>query len=250
MEAQVILLPKPGKDQLACSSYTPIALLNQDLKILTKILATRLSKVIYTLVAIDQIGFIPQSTDTNLRRLFIHLQTDHANPGARVVSLDMAKAFDSMDWNYMSAVLRHMGFGDVFRTWISLLYSKPMAAIKLGTSVSPQFAVCRGTHQGCPLSPSLFTLAIETLAIALRKSPYVKALEVGSIHECTTLYADDMLLFLQNPGPSLEAAFEILGEFSRFSGLCMNWEKLSALAIDTGAQALVTRMVPIAWVSV
>lgn len=162
MEAQVILLPKPGKDQLACSSYTPIALLNQDLKILTKILATRLSKVIYTLVAIDQIGFIPQSTDTNLRRLFIHLQTDHANPGARVVSLDMAKAFDSMDWNYMSAVLRHMGFGDVFRTWISLLYSKPMAAIKLGTSVSPQFAVCRGTHQGCPLSPSLFALAIDT----------------------------------------------------------------------------------------
>lgn len=78
----------------------------------------------------------------------------------------------------------------------------------------------------------------------------MKALEVGSIHECTTLYADDMLLFLQNPGPSLEAAFEILGEFSRFSGLCMNWEKLSALAIDTGAQALVTRMVPIAWVSV
>lgn len=161
----------------------------------------------------------------------------------------MAKAFDSVDWNYMSAVLRHMGFGDVFRTWISLLYSKPMVAIKLGTSVLPQFAVSRGTRQGCPLSPSLFALAIEPLAIALRKSPDVKALEVGSIRECTTLYADDMLLFLQDPGSSLEAVFEILGEYSRFSRLCVNWEKSSAMAMDSGAQAPATKQVPIAWVS-
>lgn len=43
-----------------------------------------------------------------------------------VVSLDIAKAFDSVDWNYMSTELKHMEFGVVFRTWISLLYSKPM----------------------------------------------------------------------------------------------------------------------------
>lgn len=166
-----------------------------------------------------------------------------------VLSLDMAKAFDSVDWNYMSAVLRHMGFGDAFRTWISLLYSKPMAAIKLGMSVSQQFTVGRGTRQGCPLSPSLFAIAIEPLAIALRKSPDVKALEVGGIRECTALYADDMLLFLQDPGPSLEAVFKILGEYSRFSGLCVNWEKSSAMAIDPDAQAVATQQVPIAWVS-
>lgn len=197
MEAQVVLLPKPGKDLLNCSAYRPIALLNQDLRILTKILATRLSKVITTLVDIDQTGFIPQkSTDTNLCRLFAHLQISHTNSGARViVSLDMAKAFDSVDWHYMSMVLRHMGFGDVFLTWISLLYSKPKATIKIGTSVSAQFLVGRGTRQGCPLSPALFAMAIEPIAIALRASTEVKALEVGGIHESTALYADDMLLF-------------------------------------------------------
>lgn len=66
MEAQVILFLKPSKDPLSCSSYRPIALLNQVLMILTKILASRLSPLIITLVDIDQTGFIPQkSTDTN-----------------------------------------------------------------------------------------------------------------------------------------------------------------------------------------
>lgn len=141
MEAQVVLLPKPDKDPLSCSSYRPIALLNQDLKILTKILTTKLSKVITILVDIDQTGFILQkSTDTNLRRLFAHLQINHTKPAARViVSLDMAKAFDSVDWYYMSTVLRHMGFGEVFLTWISILYSSPKATIKIGTSVSAVF---------------------------------------------------------------------------------------------------------------
>lgn len=212
MEAQVVLLPKPGKDPLNCSSYRPIALLNQDLKILTKIFATRLSKVITTLVDIDQTGFILQkSTYTNLCRLFVHLQISHTNPGAKViVSLDMAKAFDLVDWHYMPTVLQHMGFGDVFLTWTSLLYSSPKVTIKIGTSVSAQFSVGRGMRQGCPLSPTLFAFAIEPIAIALRASTEVKALEVGGMRECTALYAGDMLLFLEDPGPSLEAVFEIL----------------------------------------
>lgn len=115
LEAQVILLPKPGKDLLTCSSYRPIALLNQDLNILTKIFATRLSQVITTLVDIDQTGFMPQiSTDTNLSRLFTHLQIDHDKSGTRVVvSLDMAKAFDSGLEIYAGGTAPHGVWGRV-----------------------------------------------------------------------------------------------------------------------------------------
>lgn len=67
-----------------------------------------------------------------------------------------------------------------------------------------------------PLSPSLFAPAIEPTAVALRTSAVVKALKVGSIRKCTALYADDMLLFLEDPGSSLEAVFETLGNFARF----------------------------------
>lgn len=109
----MVLIPKPRKDPTDCSSYRPIVLLKADLKILTKILATRLPKVISSLVDIDQTGFMPgKSTDTNLRRIFTHLRLPHACQSTRVlVSNDIEKAFDSVDWQYMHRVLEKMGFG-------------------------------------------------------------------------------------------------------------------------------------------
>lgn len=68
-QAYIILMPKPGKDPKSCASYRPISLLNYDLKILTKVVAARLVKVLLSLVNIDQTGLMPpgKSTDINLR---------------------------------------------------------------------------------------------------------------------------------------------------------------------------------------
>lgn len=104
----MVLLLKPGKNPQECSSYRPIALLNMDLRILTKVLASRLAKVISTLVNIDQTGFMPgMSTDTNLRRLFTHLQLDTDFPAKVIVSIDIEKAFDSVDWQYMQSIAEY-----------------------------------------------------------------------------------------------------------------------------------------------
>lgn len=251
MEAYMVLLLKPGKDPQLCSSYHPIALLNSDLKILAKVLATRLAKVISTLVDIDQTGFIPgMSTDTNLRRLFTHLQMDNTEFPAKVaVSIDIEKAFDSVDWQYMHKVLENMGFGPGFRCWVNLLYSAPRMAVRLGTMVSDFFQIGRGTRQGCPLSPFLFALMMEPLARALRHSEEVQAIRVGSINECIALYADDLLLFLKDPGLSLRAALLILDRFATFSGLRVNWGKSSILPLRTEAKKLADDTLPLQWVS-
>lgn len=66
LEAYMIILPKPGKDPIDCSSYKSIALLNKDLKILTKVLATGLAGVISSLVDIDQTGFMPEKSTLGL----------------------------------------------------------------------------------------------------------------------------------------------------------------------------------------
>lgn len=74
-QAHIILIPKSGKDFKYCASHRPISLLNYALKVLTKVLATRLAKILPSLVSIDQTGFIPgKSTDINLRRVLTHLQ--------------------------------------------------------------------------------------------------------------------------------------------------------------------------------
>lgn len=104
-----------------------------DLKILTKLLATRFAKVISTIVNICQTGFMPgKSTDTNLRRLITHLQLLPTDSETRiVVSIDIEKAFNSVDWTYMFKVLEAMGFGPQYRRWISMLYRNARVAIRV-----------------------------------------------------------------------------------------------------------------------
>lgn len=106
-----------------------------------------------------------------------------------------------------------------------MLYSDSRTAIQLGITVSDFFAIGRGTRQGCPLSLFLFALMMEPIARALRQSREAGEIKVGMIKECVALYADDLLLFLRDPGPSLRAALRLLDEFASFLGLHVNWSK-------------------------
>ena len=172
MEAVIVVIPKPGKDPELCSSYRPISLLNVDAKILTKILANRLNTVILTLIHGDQTGFMPgKGTDINIRRLHTNIAIfREQNTAGAVASLDAEKAFDSVEWAFLWRVLTKFGFGPKFIEWIKLLYGSPTARVSTGGSVSAPFQLCRGTRQGCPLSPGLFALAIEPMAIMLRST--------------------------------------------------------------------------------
>lgn len=87
----------------------------------------------------------------------------------------------------------------------------------------------------------------EPLAMALRSSPEVGALEVGFIRECLVLYAED--LFLKDPGLSLCAVFHILDTFVVFSGLRVNWDKPTILPLDPGTEAAVDATMQLQWVS-
>lgn len=110
-EATIVLIQKEGKDQVDTSLYRPISLLGSDVKILAKVLAARLNKCITTLVHPDQSGFIQnRATSKNIRRTYLNLQTPVENIGSRaVLSLDIAKAFDTLEWGYLWWVLERYG---------------------------------------------------------------------------------------------------------------------------------------------
>lgn len=112
-ETYVVLIPKHGKNPELPESYRPISLLQLDIKILAKFLALRLNKVILTLIHPDQTGFMPaKNTAYNLRRLHMNIQAEHDQLGSRVVaSLDAAKVFDSVEWDYLWECLTHFGCG-------------------------------------------------------------------------------------------------------------------------------------------
>ena len=106
--AIISLLPKPGKDPALMGNHRPLSLLNCDYKILAKILAVRLEKVVSSVVHLDQVGFIPgRLSSNNMRRVFqIMLKASSSNAPVIAASLDAEKAFDQIEWEYLFYTLK------------------------------------------------------------------------------------------------------------------------------------------------
>lgn len=142
------------------------------MKLPAKILAERLKTIIQNLVPKDQTGFIPNgSTSINIRWVWLNLQVPTINVGPRaILSLDAARAFDNLEAHYLWQTLAAFQFGPKYVGWVRLLYERPRIKVKIKNICSESFSLTRGTRQGCPLSPLLFALVMEPLAISIRSS--------------------------------------------------------------------------------
>lgn len=204
--AHIIVIPEKDKDPEQCSLNRPICLLGVDMKILSKIIVHRLGQVVTDIINTDQTGFIKGcSSENNIRSLIsiILYLNFHQIPGA-IVSMDAEKAFDCIERKYMLEVLR-FGLQSDFISWVQLLYKTPTASVVTNSFVSDPFESNRGTAQGSSLSPLLFSLAIDPLAIAVRQTPNIKRTIIESIQHKILLYADNILLTVTNPTESIPA---------------------------------------------
>lgn len=232
-EANKTLILKKSKPPESCGSYRPISLLNADLKILSKILAVRLESILPHVINTDQTGFIKgRNSCNNIRRLLnvIQLCQQRATDGL-VVPLDAEKAFDRVEWSYLLFTLQRFGLGSNFISWIKVLYNCPLAAIITNGLWSKNFKVGWGNRQGCPLSPLLFTLAIEPRAEVIRSDPTVFGIDSDRGTHKISLYADDDLLFISKPVVSMHRVITIINQFSLFSGYRINFSKSEAMPL-------------------
>lgn len=218
LTAHITVIPKPGKDPNVCGNYRPISLINTDLKIYAKMIANRLRPLLPSIIHPDQVGFIPgrEARDNTIRTLSLISHSKSKSDPICLLSVDAEKAFDRVDWDFLKATLKHVGIGDILLARIMALYSNPTARIKLNGQLSQALPIFNGTRQGCPLSPLLYALSMEPLAVALRRNEDVRGVEVGGESHKLALYADDLLMYVTSPVTTLP---NILKEFERYGAL-------------------------------
>jgi hypothetical protein len=172
------LIPKKDKDLRRLKNWRPLTLLNTDYKILTKLLASRLQKVLPSVISFDQSGYLKgRYIGENIRIIYDIIDFASLNniPGM-VVALDFEKAFDSVSWPFLFHTLESFSFGPYFRKWIEILYSNPQSCVTNNGYSSSFFSVSRGIRQGCPISALLFLLVVEIMAINIRSNSNIKGM--------------------------------------------------------------------------
>ena len=87
------------------------------------------------------------------------------------------------------------------------------------------FPLKTGTRQGCPLSPLLFNIVLEVLASAIREEKEIKEIQIGKDEVKLLLFADDMVLYIENPKDATRKLLELINEYSKDAGYKTNTQK-------------------------
>ena len=245
LAARVVLLPKTSHAAPEASQFRPISLLGADYKIMSKAVTLRMLQVIPSLCHETQTGFIPgRSILHNVtcnRDLIAYCRGDRSTT-AIIAFLDFEKAFDRVSFHFRDRVLLKMGFPlQVLRT-INVFYHSAPIQLEVNGELSAPFYATRGTRQGCPLSPVLFSLYAEPLGALMRELASSDSSPTGislpATRRCgaaTRLggcqYADDTTLYCNSP-ESLERVINAINsEFCLASGAQLNAAKSRALLL-------------------
>ena len=124
----------------------------------------------------------------------------------------------------MLKTLHKMGIEGTYLNIVKAIYHKPTANIILNGEKQKAFSLRSGTRQGCPLSPLLFNIILEVLATAIGEENEIKGIRIGKEVKFS-LFADDMILYTENPKDSIRKLLELINEFSKVAGYKINTQK-------------------------
>ncbi|CAN6580853.1 unnamed protein product [Malus baccata var. baccata] len=232
------LIPK-----VACpknmKQFRPIALCNVGYKILAKVLTNRLKRVMPNVICDNQSAFVAgKQIQDNI--LVVHeilhslMHQSKADTMGMAIKLDMAKAYDRVEWDFLLAMMSKLGFDQRFCDRIKECISTVSLSILLNGNPTGYIKPQRGLRQGDPLSPYLFLLCTEGFSALLRTG-----LEHGTLHGIRVsptgrpishlFFADDSVLFCNASAEDARGVSDILRTYAAGSGQEINLTKSSIM---------------------
>jgi hypothetical protein len=230
----ISLIPKINSPTTP-ADYKPISLCNVILKIVTKTIANRVKLILPNIVKEFQSAFLPGRLITNNSLLvfetFHYLKKPRKKSNGYVgIKLDIAKAYDSLEWDFIQNTLTAMGFHSKILNSIMQCINSVTFSILINGSPTDSFKPQRDIRQGDPLSPYLFILCAEVLSGIIDKSQ-----KDGLIHGIAIatnappishlLYADDNILFCRAKRDEAKTIMHILKIYQEASGQQVNLAK-------------------------
>ena len=231
-QAVITLIEKKDKDRRWIKNWRPISLINVDLKIGSKAIAKRLENILLHIIHYDQNAFVKGRTIFDAARTIMDVMEFTKMRGYQgiMTAIDFEKAFDSLNWKFVSRSLESFGFGTSFCAWIKTFYKNITSCVTNNGFFTPSFSLKRGVRQGDPLSPSLFIVVLELLATSIRNNDQIEGISVGGNEIKLAMFADDMTSFVRDKMSCL-ALFETLKLFGTYSGLKINHDKTEILLL-------------------
>ena len=219
----------------------PINLVGGLYKILTKVLANRIKRVMDKVISKSQNAFVEgrQILDAVLITNEIVDSTLRRKKCGLIYKLDIEKAYNSISWEFLYQAMGRMGFGSRWMSWIKWCISTASFSVLINGSPAGFFPSSRGLRHGDPLSPYLFVIGMEALSCLINRvveGNYLSGSRIadGRGEELVIshlLYADDTLLFCEAEKDQLKFLSWTLMWFEAVSGLKINLNKSEIIPI-------------------
>ena len=146
-----------------------------------------------------------------------------------ILSIDAKKVFNKIQHPFLLKTLQKVGITGTYLNMIKAVYDKSTGNNTVNGEKLKEFPLRSGTRQGgCPPLPLLFNIVLEVLATAIREVKEIKGIQIGKEEVKLSLFADDMILYLENPKGTIRKLLELIHEFGKVAEYKNNTQKSTA----------------------
>jgi hypothetical protein len=188
----------------------------------------RVTHIAQKVISPSQTAFL---TGQNIMEGVIVLHEMHRKKQSGVIlKIDFEKAYDKIDWSFVQQTLRMKGFSPTWHRWIASFMEGGHVGIKINDQVGQNFQTRKGVRQGDPLSPILFNIVVDMLAILINRAKsegQILGVIPNLVDDGLSIlqYADDTLLFMDHNLDQARNMKLLLSAFEQMSGLKINFHK-------------------------